>query len=128
MKDEQLLAEAEDIMRTMPAVESLHHEADENFSWLGRLAAFIEVWSPPKATFAVRYHWNPKVQPSAFPIIQIRLQETSHSLPPEGKKGCCRRGSDGDAKAGYCQAHSSASRDLRDRSRPEACLKLSFES
>jgi hypothetical protein len=49
MNSEELLGEIEDILRTMPPKETLRHGADENFAWLGRVAAVIEEWSLPKA-------------------------------------------------------------------------------
>jgi DNA invertase Pin-like site-specific DNA recombinase len=46
--DEQLLAELEDLLRTMPKEATIRHDIDENFGWLGRAAAIIERWSPSK--------------------------------------------------------------------------------
>jgi hypothetical protein len=48
MNQEELLGEVEDILRTMPPREALRHPTDENFSWLGRVSAFIEAWDLPK--------------------------------------------------------------------------------
>jgi hypothetical protein len=45
---ERLLAELEDLLRTMPAKESLGQTTDENLAWLGRAAAIIEQWNMPK--------------------------------------------------------------------------------
>jgi hypothetical protein len=39
---EQLLAELEDLLRTMPPKETLGLVTDENLAWLGRAAAVIE--------------------------------------------------------------------------------------
>lgn len=44
MNQEELLGEVEDVLRTMPARETLRHPTDENFAWLGRVSAFIEAW------------------------------------------------------------------------------------
>ena len=49
MEKEDLLGEVEDILRSMPPRETLRHSADENFAWLGRVAAFVEIWSFPKS-------------------------------------------------------------------------------
>ena len=48
MNNEQLLAEVEDLFRTMPAMETLGHATGENFAWLGRFAAFVAAWSIPQ--------------------------------------------------------------------------------
>lgn len=48
LSDEQLLAEVEDILRSMPPRETLRHPLDENFAWLGRASALIEAWDMPK--------------------------------------------------------------------------------
>lgn len=48
MNDEKRLGEVEDILRTMPAREKLRSPNNENFSWLGRLSAFIEAWDSSK--------------------------------------------------------------------------------
>jgi hypothetical protein len=45
---ERLLAELEDLLRTMPAKEKLGQTTDENLAWLGRAAAIIEQWNMPK--------------------------------------------------------------------------------
>lgn len=49
MDKESLLGEVEDILRTMPPRETLRHPNDENFAWLGRVSAFIEIWDIKKA-------------------------------------------------------------------------------
>ena len=48
LTDEQLFAEVEDILRSMPPRETLRHPLDENFAWLGRASALIEAWNMPK--------------------------------------------------------------------------------
>jgi hypothetical protein len=48
MNQEELLGEVEDIIRTMPPRETLRHPTDQNFAWLGRVAAAIEAWNPSK--------------------------------------------------------------------------------
>lgn len=46
---EQLLAEIEDIIRTMPPRPTIRHETPENLSWLGRASAAIHMWDPIRA-------------------------------------------------------------------------------
>ncbi len=48
MNDEDLLAEVEDILRTMPAHGSIHEMTGDNLAWLGRAAACVEAWDGPK--------------------------------------------------------------------------------
>jgi hypothetical protein len=55
MTDEQLLAEVEDLLRTMPPRATIRQHADENFSWFGRVSAVIANWSPPHAAL-LRIH------------------------------------------------------------------------
>jgi hypothetical protein len=38
---EQLLAEIEDLIRTMPDRATIRHELPENFAWFGRAAALV---------------------------------------------------------------------------------------
>ncbi len=46
---EQLLAEIEDVIRTMPPRPTIRHETAENLSWLGRASAAIHLWDPMRA-------------------------------------------------------------------------------
>ena len=48
MTKEELLAEVEDLLRTMPHRATITHNLDENFSWFGRVAAVLEAWDPLK--------------------------------------------------------------------------------
>ena len=43
--EEQLLAEIEDIRRTMPSLDTLHQASEESLAWLGRLSAFVAEWN-----------------------------------------------------------------------------------
>ncbi len=52
MKDEEILAEIEDILRNTPPRESIHLESDENYSWFGRAAAALEEWNSIKGMLA----------------------------------------------------------------------------
>ena len=49
MTKEELLAEVEDLLRNMPDRATISHNLDENFSWLGRVAAVLTAWDPVKA-------------------------------------------------------------------------------
>src|SRR5437879_2050065 len=44
MTPEQLLAEAEDIIRTMPPRPTIRHPTPQNHAWLGRTVALITRW------------------------------------------------------------------------------------
>lgn len=44
MNTEELLAEVEDLLRSMPNRATINHALDENFSWLGRVAAVLLTW------------------------------------------------------------------------------------
>lgn len=48
LTSEQLLAEVEDIIRSMPPRATIRHDTPENFAWLGRVSAAIENWNPSK--------------------------------------------------------------------------------
>ncbi|MFQ6006340.1 MAG: hypothetical protein ACE5OQ_12645 [Woeseia sp.] len=46
MTDEELLAELEDLLRTMPPMNKLGNDSPDVLSWLGRAAAIISNWRP----------------------------------------------------------------------------------
>ncbi|WOB06894.1 hypothetical protein [Piscinibacter gummiphilus] len=46
---DQLLFEIEDIIRTMPPIESLGNDSSDVLVWLGRASAAIHAWEPMKA-------------------------------------------------------------------------------
>lgn len=46
---EQLLAEIEDVIRTMPPRTTIRHETPDNLSWLGRASAVMHLWDPIRA-------------------------------------------------------------------------------
>jgi hypothetical protein len=48
IKPEQLLAEIEDALRTMPPQNELWKQTPENNAWLGRASACIEQWNYSK--------------------------------------------------------------------------------
>src|SRR6266481_6567249 len=43
-KEQRLLMEVEDLIRTMPPRETLRHPTDENLSWLGRARGVLNNW------------------------------------------------------------------------------------
>ena len=49
MDRRQVLAEVEDVIRTMPPRATLRHDEPENFAWLGRVAAVIALWNPSQS-------------------------------------------------------------------------------
>src|SRR6266487_6903078 len=51
ISEQQLLAEVEDILRTMPARETLGNDNDEVMAWIGRASALIHAWSSSRAIF-----------------------------------------------------------------------------
>lgn len=48
---EQLFAEVEDLIRTMPPRATIRHETLENYAWLGRAAALVSAWNSGRAIF-----------------------------------------------------------------------------
>jgi hypothetical protein len=49
INDARLLAELEEVLRTIPPQGTIRHDTEENLSWLGRAANVIERWEPAKA-------------------------------------------------------------------------------
>jgi hypothetical protein len=47
---EQLLAEIEDVIRTMPPRATIRHDVPENAAWLGRASAAMHLWDGVRAT------------------------------------------------------------------------------
>jgi hypothetical protein len=65
--NEELLAEVEDVLRSMPPRATLRHPEPENFEWLGRVSAAIEAWDSsknPALSFAMNNFHNQMAQPS----------------------------------------------------------------
>jgi hypothetical protein len=44
LTDAQILAELEDLLRTMPARDTMHHPTEENYAWFGRARAIMAAW------------------------------------------------------------------------------------
>ena len=55
LRKEQLLAEIEDILKTMPPRSTIRHHTEENVNWFGRVSAAIEKWTPSKRALVKEY-------------------------------------------------------------------------
>ena len=85
MKDEELLAEVEDLLRTMPATATLGHDLDENYSWFGRLAAVMEAWDLIKGgmlKLSIRnvHAGNAVLFDKGLTDIRLTLNQARHDL------------------------------------------------
>jgi hypothetical protein len=83
MTKEQLLAEAEDLLRTVPPRSTIRHPNLENFSWLGRLAALIEQWDRSKSTLlqgALSQFHIAREANEGFSKLLILLNQARHDL------------------------------------------------
>jgi hypothetical protein len=52
---EQLLAEIEDVIKTMPDRRTIRHETQENVAWFGRVSNAIEKWNSSKSPLVKEY-------------------------------------------------------------------------
>jgi hypothetical protein len=43
--DAEILAELEDLLRTMPPRATLRHTTEENFAWFGRARSIVAAWN-----------------------------------------------------------------------------------
>ena len=85
MKGADLLAEIEDVLRTMPSREILNQDTQETFSWLGRAVAAINRWSSGaggQARAYVREMQKPKRFDShqGFLSLMVLLEEARADL------------------------------------------------
>ena len=82
---EQLLAEIEDLLRTMPPRATIRHETPENLSWLGRASAVMHLWDPMRAVM-FNLHVSKIHEPLARPAEQgllgaiTMLHQAGHEL------------------------------------------------
>jgi hypothetical protein len=85
MTNEQLLQEIEDLLRTMPPRATLRHDKEENYSWLGRVAAVINAWNSTQIIAAGHYldtfqrgtgHDSPK----ALAQLLMLIHQARHDL------------------------------------------------
>jgi len=83
---EQLLAEVEDLLRTMPSMAKIRESLPENYAWMGRAAAVIEKWQPTK-TFGLRLSFqkatNIRLGPDGYTEIAVLLHEARSALRME---------------------------------------------
>ena len=83
---EQLLAEVEDLLRTMPSAVALKDNTAESFGWLGRTGAVIGAWDSAQYLifrFALNDFHEQFGQSSiskGFRQIMILLHEAQHDL------------------------------------------------
>jgi hypothetical protein len=56
LTDAQLLAEVEDLIRTMPSRERLGNDDADTLAWVGRASALAHAWDPVRATLAFDMH------------------------------------------------------------------------
>jgi len=84
MTKEQLLAEIEDLLRTMPPKETLGEDTDQNLSWLGRAAAVVEQWDAWKTPFFAAHlralHGPNFVDTGASKELLTMLHQARHAL------------------------------------------------
>ena len=85
MKDEELLAEVEDLLRTMPATATFGHNLDENYSWFGRLAAVITAWDFTRGIMLKRsiqnvHEGNASRFDRGLTDIRVTLNQARHDL------------------------------------------------
>jgi hypothetical protein len=82
MTAEELLAEVDDLLRSMPPRNKLDHNEPENFAWLGRVSAFLYAWHPVRgAVIAMNI---PNIQSNysdaAINHLLVGLHEARHDL------------------------------------------------
>ncbi len=83
MTNEQLLAEVEDLLRTMPPESTIRDDTNENFSWFGRLSAVIDAWKPSKTALLLAYQSQFRsfaMQTAGYANILTLLHEARHNL------------------------------------------------
>ena len=82
---EQLLAEIEDVLRTVPPRATIRHDTEENFGWFGRAAAAIESWdrlkSPLFSLALSRFHSQmASTSTEGFRQIMVMLHQAQNDL------------------------------------------------
>lgn len=70
----QLLAEVDEVIRTMPPVASFESAGSEHYAWLGRASALVHSWDPIKAT-------------ARFDSYVKQLGSGSYLVVPQGAQG-----------------------------------------
>lgn len=86
MTDDQLLAEIEDIIRSIPPRATIHHENLDNIVWFGRALSAIENWDVTKGHLARGYveqffsAGNAHQNSFNLPKLRILLSQASNDL------------------------------------------------
>jgi hypothetical protein len=85
LSTEQLLAEIEDVIRTMPPRATILQQSSENSAWFGRALSAIENWNLVKGTMASLYLseiMRPIPQPANVGVqkLTILLHQARHDL------------------------------------------------
>jgi hypothetical protein len=89
LEKEQILAEIEDTLRTMPPRATIRHETPENLAWFGRVSAAIEKWNPARSVLVKEYcdlfFSNGHVRETAFGLMKLLalLNQAQHDLRME---------------------------------------------
>ena len=88
MTDEELLANLDDLLRTMPDKKQLHSEKEENQAWLGRSLALLNMWSMARSVLAQGYVND--IQSgrafdgeSGYKKLTVLIQQARHELMVE---------------------------------------------
>lgn len=88
MTKEELLAEIDDLLRTMPPKNRFHEASEENLSWLGRTMAIISQWNTPHTIIAQGYvdsiqsHYSNDFE-KGFKGLMVLLHRARHELMME---------------------------------------------
>ena len=82
---EQLLAEIEDLIRTMPDRATIRHQTPDNFAWFGRSAALVAQWNSAKAIafdghLRLVHATNAMAAGHAVTSMLLMLQQARHDL------------------------------------------------
>ncbi len=85
MTNEQLLAEVQELLRTMPPRATIRNDSDENLRWFGRLSAVIRDWSLGHASLLRAYltQFNSATvswRDAGFRNVLVLLHEAEHDL------------------------------------------------
>jgi hypothetical protein len=84
--DAQILAELEDLLRTMPPRETLRHSTEENHAWFGRARAIVSAWNGIPAADFGQYvdtffsNTHAREASAAFPKLMTILQQARWDL------------------------------------------------
>ena len=85
LTDDQLLAEIEEVIRSMPDKTSLHHHAEASWSWLARAVSVLHHWNLPygiEAATAVANIQSGRLQDGNRGLMRLMvlLRQAAHDL------------------------------------------------